>query len=46
MSGGQASLSGQIFRIGHMGMTTTEDIQEVIDALKIVLPQVGFNGAG
>ena len=46
MSGGQAALSGQIFRIGHMGMTTTEDIQEVIDALKIVLPQVGFNGAG
>ena len=46
MSGGQASLSGQIFRIGHMGKTTTDDIQEVFDALKIVLPQVGFNGAG
>ena len=44
LSGGQASLSGRIFRLGHMGMTTSNDIQEVIDALKIVLPQVGFNG--
>jgi len=44
LSGGQASLGGKIFRIGHMGITTTEDIQGVIDALKIVLPQVGFNG--
>jgi aspartate aminotransferase-like enzyme len=44
LSGGQASLGGKIFRIGHMGITTTEDIQGVIDALKIVLPQVGFDG--
>lgn len=45
LSGGQASLAGRIFRIGHMGMTTTDDIQDVIDALKVVLPQVGFNGS-
>ena len=44
MSGGQATLAGRIFRIGHMGMTTPEDIQDVIDALKVVLPQVGFDG--
>ncbi len=44
LSGGQGSLSGQIFRIGHLGLTTPEDIQDVIDSLKIVLPQAGFTG--
>jgi len=44
LSGGQASLSGQIFRIGHLGLTTPEDIQDVIDSLKVVLPQAGFTG--
>ena len=42
LAGGQASLSGKIFRIGHMGQTTESDIKAVMDALKIVLPEIGF----
>ena len=37
ISGGQASLAGQIFRIGHMGKTSESDIEETIEALKAVL---------
>lgn len=44
MSGGQGSLAGRIFRVGHMGMTTVNDITNLIDALEIVLPQVGYKG--
>lgn len=43
LSGGQQSLSGKIFRIGHLGYTTAEEIQEVLDALAVALPKVGFN---
>ena len=42
LAGGQASLSGKIIRIGHMGITHEKDIQETLDALSVVLPQVGF----
>ena len=42
LAGGQATLSGKIFRIGHMGQTTESDIKDAIDALKIVLPEIGF----
>jgi aspartate aminotransferase-like enzyme len=38
LAGGQESLAGQIFRIGHMGLTTQQEIQETIDALGAVLP--------
>ena len=44
VSGGQASLAGQIFRIGHMGRTTESDIQDTLDAIEEVLPKVGFKG--
>ena len=44
ISGGQASLAGKIFRIGHMGKTSEADIQETVDALRDVLPKVGFAG--
>ena len=44
VSGGQASLAGQIFRIGHMGRTTEGDIQDTLDAIEDVLPKVGFKG--
>ena len=44
ISGGQASLAGKIFRIGHMGKTSESDIQETVDALRDVLPRVGFAG--
>ena len=43
LAGGQGKLVGQIFRIGHLGWVSREDIEEVIEALKRVLPQVGFS---
>ena len=42
LGGGQQKLKGKIFRIGHLGWVTEEDIEHVISALKIVLPQAGF----
>ncbi len=45
MAGGQGKLVGQIFRIGHLGWVSQEDIEEVIEALKRVLPRVGFSAA-
>ncbi len=42
LAGGQGRLSSSIFRIGHLGHVTEDDIEEVIDALKDILPQVGF----
>lgn len=43
LAGGQGKLSGKIFRIGHMGYVTEQDIEEVLEALKVVLPKVGFS---
>ena len=42
LAGGQQKLSGKIFRIGHLGWVTEEDIEQVISALKVVLSQAGF----
>jgi len=42
LSGGQQSLDGKIFRIGHLGWVTEDDIKAVISALEAVLPQAGF----
>ena len=42
LAGGQGKLTGQIFRIGHLGYVSEADIQEVLEALKRVLPKVGF----
>ena len=42
LAGGQQSLDGKIFRIGHLGWVTEDDIEPVISALKIALPQAGF----
>ncbi|MFB0559161.1 MAG: alanine--glyoxylate aminotransferase family protein [Dehalococcoidales bacterium] len=42
LSGGQQTLAGKIFRIGHMGWITDDDIKTVTSALKVVLPQAGF----
>ena len=44
LGGGQQSLSGKIFRIGHMGYCAPEEIQEVLSGLAEVLPKVGFVG--
>ncbi len=45
LSGGQQRLAGKIFRIGHLGWVNEEDIEAVISALKVVLPQAGFRSA-
>jgi len=42
VAGGQGSLSGKIFRIGHMGHITDADVVDVMESLKSVLPGVGF----
>jgi len=45
LSGGQQRLDGKIFRIGHLGWVNEGDIEAVISALKVVLPQAGFRSA-
>ena len=42
LAAGQQSLRGKIFRIGHMGACSPDEIQAVLDALEQVLPEVGF----
>jgi len=42
LGGGQQRLDGKIFRIGHLGWVTEDDIKTVISALKVALPQAGF----
>ncbi len=44
LAGGQQRLDGKIFRIGHLGLVTEDDIKEVIAALREVLPKAGFTG--
>ena len=44
LAGGQGRMSSDIFRIGHLGAIEKDDITEVMDALKKVLPEVGFKG--
>jgi len=44
LAGGQQRLDGKIFRIGHLGMVTEKDIEDIISALKTVLPKAGFTG--
>ncbi len=46
LGGGQQHLSGKIFRIGHLGWVTEEDINMVLKSLMIALPQAGFKVAG
>ncbi len=45
LAGGQQKLDGKIFRIGHLGWVTEDDIKAVISALEVVLPQAGFRSA-
>ena len=42
VAGGQGSLSGKIFRVGHMGHITDEDVADVMESLAAVLPKAGF----
>jgi aspartate aminotransferase-like enzyme len=43
LSGGQQTMSGKIFRIGHLGLVTEQDITELLAALEEVLPKAGFS---
>ena len=42
ITGGQDTLEGKIFRIGHLGWVNEADIKECMDALKYVLPKMGY----
>jgi aspartate aminotransferase-like enzyme len=42
LASGQGKLAGKIVRIGHMGMTTREDIDAAIDALEKALDRLGY----
>ena len=44
LAGGQRTLDGKIFRIGHLGWVSDDDIQGFLASLKKVLPQAGFTG--
>jgi aspartate aminotransferase-like enzyme len=42
VAGGQQTLDGKIFRVGHLGYVSESDIKEVLAAVKDALPKVGF----
>jgi len=42
IEGGQGPLAGKIFRIGHLGFVTEDDITKTLDVLKQALPRVGY----
>ena len=42
LAGGQGKIEEKIFRIGHLGWVTEDDIAIVISALKVALPKAGF----
>jgi aspartate aminotransferase-like enzyme len=45
LGGGQQKLDGKIFRIGHLGWVTEDNIKKVMSALKVALPKAGFIAA-
>jgi aspartate aminotransferase-like enzyme len=42
---GRGLLTGRVFRIGHMGYVSKDDIDNVFDALKDALPKLGYEPA-
>ncbi|MEE8347170.1 MAG: alanine--glyoxylate aminotransferase family protein [Dehalococcoidia bacterium] len=42
VAGGQAKLAGKIFRFGHLGLVSEEDIRQALDALTEALPRLGY----
>ena len=44
LAGGQGPLAGKIFRIGHLGYVTEQDIDGVMAALQLALETLGFAG--
>ena len=43
LAGGQAELTGKIFRIGHMGYCLPSEIEDVLNSLAKTLNKLGFN---
>ena len=43
LAGGQAELTGKIFRIGHMGYCLPSEIEDVLNSLVKTLHKLGFN---
>jgi aspartate aminotransferase-like enzyme len=43
ITGGQGTLDGKIFRIGHLGWVNEKEIKECIEALGAVLAKMGYN---
>ncbi|MGD9116148.1 MAG: alanine--glyoxylate aminotransferase family protein [Dehalococcoidia bacterium] len=44
LAGGQRTLDGKIFRIGHLGWVNDKDIDNLLVSLKKMLPKAGFTG--
>ncbi len=44
LAGGQDSLKGKIFRIGHLGFVSDRDILTAISALEATLQEIGYEG--
>jgi aspartate aminotransferase-like enzyme len=42
VAGGQRKLSGEILRIGHLGLVEESDVIVVLEALSKALPKAGF----
>jgi len=42
IEGGQGPLTGKIFRIGHLGWVTEQDITATVDTLRAALPRLGY----
>ncbi|MDD4875605.1 MAG: alanine--glyoxylate aminotransferase family protein [Dehalococcoidales bacterium] len=46
LGGGQQKLDGKVFRIGHLGWVSEDNIKAVMAALKVALPKAGFGKGG
>jgi aspartate aminotransferase-like enzyme len=44
IAGGQAQLKGKIFRIGHMGICSMEDLRATWAAIELVFADTGYSG--
>ena len=43
LAGGQGTLDGKIFRVGHMGYVKDQEIEQVLGSLGQLLPNLGFH---
>ena len=43
LAGGQARLAGKIFRIGHLGWVSEEEILATFESLRSALPKLGYS---